>query len=442
MNLRSPLIVVALLISPAAVNAQNTVIAPMGTPVPAPVPMAPTTTVPMAVPGPMAGPDPYAMTPQPSTTYLWGNGFKYPTGSCLRNRFWVSFDYLLWRPKGMDVVPLVTTSSSGTPIGEAGVLGAANTGILYGNGSLNDSTSSGGRFRSGWWFRDGAWALESEFFGMKTSTETYNVASDGSTILARPYYDINDGDSDALVIAYPNTVSGSVGVASNSRLRSGLLNARISVIPVGMLGCNDACDPPDRIDWLIGYRALELKDDLTISHSINSLNGASPDNTVAADAFATKNRFSGLQLGMVYRTHFRRVWMESLMRVALGNNRQEAAIQGGTRITDNGVSADYVGGLLAQRTNIGSFSRKEFTMVPELGLNFGFRLTRCLQGTIGYTIIYFPNVLRASRQIDIDVNPQLIPPEAVVSGPLRPRFRAIEDDYWAQGLNFGLEFSF
>ena len=81
-------------------------------------------------------------------------------------------------------------------------------------------------------------------------------------------------------------------------------------------------------------------------------------------------------------------------------------------------------------------------MVPELGLNFGFRLTRCLQGTIGYTIIYFPNVLRASRQIDIDVNPQLIPPEAVVSGPLRPRFRAIEDDYWAQGLNFGLEFSF
>ncbi len=130
------------------------------------------------------------------------------------------------------------------------------------------------------------------------------------------------------------------------------------------------------------------------------------------------------------------------MRIALGDNRRTASINGGTTITNGGVSTPYPGGLLAQRSNIGNYEDSEFTMIPELGFNFRFRATRCLHFTVGYSVIYFPNVWRASEQIDPEVNPSLFPPNAIAAGPLRPSFRAIEDDYWANGLNFGAELKF
>jgi hypothetical protein len=276
-----------------------------------------------------------------------------------------------------------------------------------------------------------------------SSTENFVASGDGSTILARPYFDIVDGEQVARLISFPTVSAGAVSVSSQSQLRSGLINVRASLIPVAMLGSSEDCDPPNRIDWILGYRVLELKDDFSISDSLTSLIPGDSDITASSDAFSTRNRFKGLQLGFVYRTHFRRLSMEPMLRVALGNNRQTASIAGGTNITSAGVTNNYTGGLLSQRTNIGNYEQNEFVMVPELGLNVGIRITRCLRANIGYNVIYLPNVLRASEQIDPDINPGLIPPEAVVAtGALRPQFRSIEDDYVAHGLNFGAELKF
>ena len=81
-------------------------------------------------------------------------------------------------------------------------------------------------------------------------------------------------------------------------------------------------------------------------------------------------------------------------------------------------------------------------MVPEVGLTAGLRVTDWLYGTIGYSVLYYPNVVRAGDHIDRDVNPNLIPPEQPISGALRPQFRFVETDYWAHGLNLGAEFRF
>lgn len=419
MTLRLKLFVAAIVCIGGLVNAQGVYVAPSATP------------------------DPYAMSPAATNPYWWGNGYSVPTTTCIRDRFWVSADYLYWWTDGMEVPPLVTSSPNGTPSNVAGELDRSDTSILYGNTTLHDGSINGARLRSGWWFRTGRAAIESEFFGFESSTENYSASSDGSRILARPYYDIANGQEAAHLIAYPNLVTGDVSVDSKSQLKSGLLHFRRSFLPIGMLGCNDGCDPPDRVDWIAGYRMVNLKDELRISENRTALVPGDPDTSASSDSFTTENDFSGLQLGVIYQAHFRRLWMESMIRVALGNNRQKANISGQTSITDGGVTNDYEGGLLAQRTNRVRYQNDQFILLPELGLNFGLRITRCLHAMVGYNLIYFPSVLRAGEQIDLDLNPGLIPPEAVMlTGPLRPRFRPVESDYWAHGLNFGAQLRF
>jgi hypothetical protein len=50
-------------------------------------------------------------------------------------------------------------------------------------------------------------------------------------------------------------------------------------------------------------------------------------------------------------------------------------------------------------------------------------------------------VVRPGGQIDLDVNPDLLPPEAVpFTGAARPQFVFHETDYWAQGISAGLDY--
>jgi hypothetical protein len=47
--------------------------------------------------------------------------------------------------------------------------------------------------------------------------------------------------------------------------------------------------------------------------------------------------------------------------------------------------------------------------------------------------------VRAGDAIDLDVNPDLLPPEEAFSGAMRPRFEWQDTDFWAQGIRVGLE---
>lgn len=101
---------------------------------------------------------------------------------------------------------------------------------------------------------------------------------------------------------------------------------------------------------------------------------------------------------------------------------QEVDIRGQTVIsnsqTDDGT---YAGGLLAQRTNIGTYRRDQFAIVPELGVTLGLRIAPRMRATFGYSFLYMSRVARPGEQIDLDVNPDLLPPEfAPFAGPLRP----------------------
>ncbi len=352
------------------------------------------------------------------------------------NRGWISAEWLLWDVDGMDVPPLVTSSPAGTPQNEAAFLGGTGTNVLFGNGELGGGTANGFRGNIGFWVTpQQTFAIEGEYFRLADQDDQFRGSSDGTTILGRPFFDIVAGRETAQLVSFPNLAAGSIAIDAETSLQSAIVNIRAALCPTHG-NCN--CQQQDRIDWILGYRYLQLEDQLDIRENITSLLPAAPGTIGLRDQFNTKNQFNGLQLGLIHRASFQRGYLESTLRVAVGNNDQEVLINGYTDITEAGLTDRFTGGLLAQRSNIGRFQRDEFMMIPEIGFKLGIQITPRLSATAGYSALYFPNVVRAGDQIDLDLNPNLVAPEVdPFAGPLRPRFRFNESDYWAHGLSLG-----
>jgi hypothetical protein len=59
---------------------------------------------------------------------------------------------------------------------------------------------------------------------------------------------------------------------------------------------------------------------------------------------------------------------------------------------------------------------------------------------LGYSFLYWNDVVLAANQIDLQVNPTQLPGPPV--GELRPLFQFQRTDFWAMGLNFGVEYRY
>lgn len=386
--------------------------------------------------------DPYFTGLEPSPWLRLGT-WHPPQLDSWRDRLRWRVDYLHWWTAGMDLPPLVATSPAGTPPLQAAVWGEPGTEVLFGGGEINAGSTAGFRYRSGLWLTPGrTLALESEYVQVGDQSARFSASGDGAPILGRPFFDMDAGQESAVLVSFPGLTRGSIGISAETEVQSYLINLRGAFMPVVSLPC-DGCPPTDRVDWIVGYRRLELNDRISVRHDSQSDLTAAPELRSVREAFQSTHEFHGLQLGVIQQMFFRRVYLESMLRLAIGNNRQRVHIDGSTSITTAGTTETFPGGLLAQRTNIGSYRRDEFTMVPELNVTAGIRLTDCLYATVGYGILYIPNVVRAGEPIDRDVHPELIPVEAPpATGPLRPEFRFIQNDYWAHGLNVGAEVRF
>jgi hypothetical protein len=188
----------------------------------------------------------------------------------------------------------------------------------------------------------------------------------------------------------------------------------------------------------LGWRYFQLDERLTVREDLTSLDTLNPGSFIINDSFQTKNQFNGVELGVQWQGRRGYCSLETLMRLGLGNTRQTVTIAGNTQTTQNGQTTTNNGGLLAQRTNIGSFTRDQLGVVPELGATVGYQLTERLRLTTGYSFIYWSNVVRPGDQIDTSVNPNLLPPETPSQTAfLNPRFTFQDSDYWVQGLSFG-----
>src|SRR5205807_3112524 len=131
-----------------------------------------------------------------------------------------------------------------------------------------------------------------------------------------------------------------------------------------------------------------------------------------------------------------RFFVNARALVGLGSTHQHATIIGSTTVTPPGGAPTVVaGGLLAQPSNIGSYSRDKFSFVPELGINVGYQVTDHLRAFVGYTFLYWDDVVRPGDVIDVGLNPTQLPsangPGRLI-GPARPAFQFHDSNFWAQ----------
>ena len=354
-------------------------------------------------------------------------------GCCYPPTLTARLDYLMWWSRGRNTPPLVTTSPPGTLRADAGVLGLATTTVLYGDDPIGEDFRSGGRLTLSHWIDDCLW-MEGRLWGLEDGTESFFAASDGDPILARPFFNALLGQEDALLIAFPGvTTDGSIAINS----RNDLFGADAWIRETWSVDCGA------RIDVLAGYQFTRMDDSLAIRSVTTSIDpgGAVPVGTVldVRDIFATQNEFHGGQLGVAGEYQGRCWSVELLAKVALGAMHERVLIDGRTVTTQpNTPPATSLGGLLAQGTNIGVYERDRLAFIPEVGANLAYDVNPCWRINIGYSFLYWSNVVLAGNQIDPAVNLSQNPGPIV--GPARPAFAFHRTDYWVQGLNVGLQY--
>lgn len=161
------------------------------------------------------------------------------------------------------------------------------------------------------------------------------------------------------------------------------------------------------------------------------------DDSSTFDSLGVHNRFDGPEGGLTAELYFGRFSVSATAKLALGVLHEAARIDGGTVVD----SAPFAGGVLAQRTNLGTYSRDRFAVVPEARLDAGFRLTDGLRVYAGYEFLYVSGVVRAGSLLD-GVDSRLVPqlhPGGAVDSAVRPAFHWAETGLWAQGLTCGVE---
>jgi hypothetical protein len=269
----------------------------------------------------------------------------------------------------------------------------------------------------------------------------FSAASAGTPILARPFFNADPAVNaeDAELVANPALLglpplAGRVDV----RLASELYGADINGI------CNVDRRCWCRTDFLFGFHYLNFHEALDITEHLFSPPPLGNGMTIALnDHFATRNQFFGGQVGFRSEVNWRRWQVDLTSKVGIGGTHEQVDINGMTIITPAGMASQaFSGGLLTQPTNIGHYNRNKFSVISETGVNLGYQITDHWRAYAGYSFLYWSNVARPADQIDRVVNGTLLPPRTAVTGPARPQFIFKDRDFWAHGVDFGLEFRY
>jgi hypothetical protein len=336
----------------------------------------------------------------------------------------------MWWFKTGPVPPLVSGGSTG-------ILGTPGNTSLINSLGFDDRVRSGGRFSAGYRFKDlPELGVEGSFFFLEDRTSTTGLSSSGSPILGTPFVSATTGAEGVDLIASPGAAGG-VAVATSTRLWGAETN-----LAAGILHGDHYT-----VALLAGARYLHLGEDLDINvRSSQALLVPGTGVSASADHFGTHNDFYGGQLGGELGWERGPFFVTFRGRVALGSTHESADILGATVLpVGSGVISTLPGGRLALPTNSGHFSRDELAFAPEVGINVGCDLTSHLRAFVGYTFLYWDGVARPGALIDRVVNPSQIPSGSaapVLTGPARPGFAFHNSDFWAQGINLGLEFRY
>jgi hypothetical protein len=369
---------------------------------------------------------------------------------------WVDAEYLLWAFKnGRQPPPLATTGP--VTANNPAVLTDPQTVVLFPTGGVHYDALSGGRWAVGAWF-NACQSFGAEMTGLylEKQATAFRAASDGggAPVLGVPFADAQSGAELVSFVSFPGRFVGDIEASTRTRLwgMEGTFYANWdrSTIRIG-----DSAFPLGdlRVDALGGFRYLSLSERLELTQPSQVLPGGAAlflgnavnvgDILVIQDAFGVRNQFFGGQVGL--RTEFDRgpCYVECTGKVGVGDSHEAISINGATTLAPaTGSGTVAVGGLLATSTNIGRSIQNRFAVVPEVGVRLGYQPCPLFRFFVGYSFLYWSDVVRAGDQIDRTVNLTVVPTSSTfgtLTGPARPAVPFRTTDFWAQGASFGFE---
>lgn len=356
------------------------------------------------------------------------------------NKWQLHADLLLWWIRSPHIPALVTT---GTPQSN-GILGSPSTQVLIDDDALSNTFHTGGRFGGVYWLGcEQRWGVDGNLWFVGPTGKDVTINS-GAGLLARPFFNLNQGVPFSEVIAAPGLATGAVAVTTETYMWGAEANLRRF-----LLG-----NPCSRLDLLFGFRYVGLNEELQITETFARTPGSSlaigSPSVVAGtvtDKFRTENHFFGAQVGLAGEVRRGRWFTEGRATIAFGDVFQSVEVNGAQNLQLAGGPAGFGGGLLAlPGANIGRFTQERFAVVPEVGLKVGLHLTPRLRAAVGYNFLYLSSALRPGDQIDQGLDVTRIPnfPLPGTITPLqtvRPAVTLRDSGVFAQGVSFSVQYN-
>ena len=402
--------------------------------------------VPSIIPGPGAVPtispdDPLYTAPPPgagAVTRVSGAG-----------KWWVSGEYLLWWTRSTQLPALGATGPATGAIADNGFAAITPPGVPILSGSFGQTLHGGARFGTGYWFGDNQRrGVDARFLFLFRNGTAFNTNTNEFPVLGRPFFNVNTpiGPS-ADVIGFPGVSIGGLAVQTENSMWGAEVNYRRNLL-------GGPCNPCYRLDGLVGFRYLNFKEQISITEtgiltpgSPLLATGRAPIAT-ATDQFKAENNFYGGQVGLVGEVTRGRWFVNGRASVAFGTVQQSAEINGGqVQAFPGGPVTAVPGGLLAlPGANMGTYTQNKFAVLPEAGLNVGYMVTPRLRVFVGYDFLYLSSVLRPANLIDTNVDASRVPnffsaPPPVLPGAGVPAPNLRTTDFFAQGINFGMSWT-
>lgn len=365
-------------------------------------------------------------------------------------RFWTRAEYQLWHIKqGPVPAPLLTTGTADDLV--PGALFQPTTQILYGNDTTEFGSLNGLRLTLGGWL-DSAWGLEARGFILerKSIIDEFRSDEQGNPFLLRPFFNDDTRQHDVATVSFPGLIAGGISFAHSTRL----WGAEVHLLR------NITQGSGSRFDAIVGFRALDLEEQLRIDENYVPLpveenevafNGGTvtyPNVISINERFRTRNQFYGVQLG-IQSTYFFGSWsLLTRFEVSLGTTHSRLDVEG-LSTNRTGYNGDIVAqvpfGILALPTNSGRRTSDSFAVLPAVEIRLAYQVIDGIQVHVGYNFLYLSSVMRPGEQIDSTLNPAQVPTFAqfvrgdIAPPPLVPLRKT---DFWAAGLDFGIEFRF
>ncbi|MGM0486278.1 MAG: BBP7 family outer membrane beta-barrel protein [Planctomycetota bacterium] len=347
--------------------------------------------------------------------------------------YWGSLEFLLWWRESQDLPPLVTSGPSGRGAASSGVLGVSGTELLYPREPQLGGARPGGRLSLGAWFDPCQFGgVGTRLFALGESTSYYEQDSSVVPVLARPFFNVDIGEEDALQVAYPGSTTGSISIGNTSQVSGGDVFYRRMVFE----------STRRRLDLILGYQFARIDTDLSIMSQQRFVEsgGTQQQGTEIwlSDSFDTRNSYHAGEIGLWGAYDHGPVTWSLLAKVGLGSMNQRTEIAGETITSVPGLAPAVTNqGLLALESNSGVFKRNVFAVSPEVALNGTYHLNGWIDLIFGYSFIYWNNVVQPESQIDRFVNPTQITGQ--LEGVARPAFPDSDTGYFVQGVNAGIQ---